>query len=252
VAMMLVLAAGALTAQSETPAKPAFDVASIKQNKSGDAALTFAVQPGGRFVATNIPLKQFIRAAYTLQLYQIDAPSWVETDRFDVVGTTERDIAATAPWTPGGKFLLVQLMMQSLLADRFQMVAHTEQRQTQGYALVADSPARAANRLAPAQTPCESNCGARTGPGTLNWRGAPLPQLAEFLSQITGRLVIDATGLSGTYDIELQWAPESQQAPTDAPSIFTALQEQLGLRLEPRRMPTTMLVIDAIERPAEN
>lgn len=140
-------------------------------------------------------------------------------------------------------------MMQSLLADRFKMVAHVEEREAQGYALVLN---RAGDRskLTPAKVPCEVNCGMRPAPGRLAARDVPLPTLAEFLAQVTGRLVVDASGLTGTFDIDLRWAPEGQpQVDVDAPSIFAALPEQVGLRLESRRAPLRVLVVDAIDRP---
>jgi uncharacterized protein (TIGR03435 family) len=87
------------------------------------------------------------------------------------------------------------------------------------------------------------------GPGTVSARGIPLAQFAEFLSDRTGQLVTDATGLSGTFDFDVQWDPKWQQAGADGPSLFTALQEQLGLRLEPRRGQIPVLVIDTIDRP---
>jgi uncharacterized protein (TIGR03435 family) len=109
---------------------------------------------------------------------------------------------------------------------------------------------RMSSKLAPAKRPCDAACGMRPGPGILAARGVPMPRLAEFLSQVTGRFVIDATGLAGTFDLELRWTPEAQLRPdSEAPSIFTALQEQLGLRLDSRRALETVLVIDSIERP---
>lgn len=235
----------ALTAQQPAPK---FDVVSVKPNKSGETALRLDVQPGGRFMAVNMPLKQFIRAAYTLQLYQIaDAPSWVDSERFDIVALTGRDLMAPIVWTPG-QYAPMQLMMQAVLTDRFKMVAHIEEREAQGYALVLRSPA-STGKLLPAKVPCVPDCGMKIASGTVSAHDVPLPQFAELLSQLTGRRVIDSTGLTGNFDFDAQWAPESQQGVSDAPSLFTALQEQLGLRLDSRRVPTPMLVIDAIERP---
>lgn len=249
-AAFVVLSTAALLAQSPRQGAPAFEVVSVKVNTSGDPSLRLDIQPGGRFVAANIPLKQFIRAAYTLQLHQIvDAPSWVDSERFDITAISDRDLSVSTPWTPGGRYAVVQLMMQSLLADRFKMASHTEERQAQGYELVLQRTG-GQSRLTPAKGPCQANCGMRPGAGTLAARGIPIPTLAEFLSQVTGRLVIDGTGLAGTFDLDLRWTPEAQLRPdSEAPSIFTALQEQLGLRLDARRAPLTVLVIDSIDRP---
>lgn len=248
--VLVALSTAPARAQSSVATDLRFDVASVKHNQSGDPSIGFEVRPGGRFVATNIPLKQLIRAAYTMQLYQIvDAPPWVDAERFDITGISDRDLNDSRPWTPGAPYLAVQLMMQSLLADRFTMVAHIEEREAQGYALVVDRSGDS-GRLTPAKVPCEVNCGMRPAPGRLAARNVPLPTLAEFLSQVTGRLVVDASGLTGTFDIDLRWAPEGQpQVDADAPSIFAAVREQVGLRLEARRAPLRVLVVDSINRP---
>jgi uncharacterized protein (TIGR03435 family) len=221
---------------------------SVKPNKSGESALRFDIQPGGRLVAVNMPLKQFIRAAYTLQLYQIaDVPGWVDSERFDISAVTERNLAAPTVWTPG-KFAPVQLMMQSVLADRFKMAAHMERRDAPTYSLVLRS--RDASKLIPGEGACPPNCGMKIAPGSLSARNVPLAQFAELLSQQTGRLVTDATGLTGGFDFEVHWTPDFVQPSTaDAPALFTALQEQLGLKLEPSRGPVDMLVVEHIESP---
>ena len=255
IAILCIASAPPLRAQSESAARPQFEVASVKPNKSGEPGLRLDIQPGGRFIAINIPLKQMIRAAYTLQLFQIvGAPAWVDAERFDVSAIADRDITVTTPWTPGGKFALVQLMLQSLLTDRFKMVVHSNTRESQVYALIVDKAEPGArDKLRSAAPDCAPSCGMRIGPGTLTARNVPLPQLAELLSQLTGRLAADATGLTGSFDMELRWSPDlQQQEATDAPSIFTALREQLGLRLETVRGPVPVLVIDSIERPTSS
>lgn len=239
-----------LRAQADSAARPQFEVASVKPNNSAEPGLRMDIPPGGRrLIAINMPLRELIRAAYTLQAFQVvGAPGWVESERFDITAVTDRDLTVTTPWTPGGRFLPVQLMVQSLLADRFKLVAHSETRESQVYALVIDQPGRrAAGKLRPAALDCAPNCGIRAGRGTMTARNVPLPQFAELLSQVNGRLTTDATGLSGNFDIDLQWSPDGQA--TDAPSIFTALREQLGLQLESRRGPISVLVVDSIQRP---
>jgi len=250
-ALVLFASAATMRAQSPDSERPRFDVASVKPNKSSEGVIRFAVQPGGRMVLTDIPVKQLIRAAYTLQLYQIvDAPSWTESERFDITGVTERELREdNVTWSPGGKYALMQLMMQSLLADRFNFRAHFEERQGQVYALMLDDKQRAAKGLAPAK-PCGADCAMQIASGTLRAPNVELPLLAELLSQLTGRPVTDATGLAGAFEINLRWTPESQEATADAPSLFTALPEQLGLRLDARRGPIRMLVIDSVERPS--
>jgi uncharacterized protein (TIGR03435 family) len=249
--VFVVLASAAIVrAQSADAERPRFDVASVKPNNNSEGVIRFAIQPGGRLVVTDIPVKQLIRAAYTLQLYQIvDAPSWTESERFDITGVTERELDDNITWSPGGKYALVQLMMQSLLADRFNFRAHFEERQGQVYGLVLDDRERAAKGLAPAKA-CGTDCGMQIGSGTLRAPNVQLPLFAELLSQLTGRPVTDETGLVGPFEINLRWTPESQEATSDAPSLFTALSEQLGLRLDARRGPMRMLVIDSVDRPS--
>jgi uncharacterized protein (TIGR03435 family) len=232
---------------SAPPTPPRFDVASVKPNRSADASMRFEAQPGRRVIIVNIPLKQLIRAAYTLQLDQIvNAPDWTDSERFDISALADRDITG-ATWMPG-QFAPMQLMIQSLLVDRFKMRSHTEKRQSQAYALVVDGSNRGATTLAPSSEHCSQNC-YRMNAGTLTWKSVPMAQFAELLSQLTGRVVTDTTGLNGTFDLQLQWSDDTHQTNTDAPSIFTAVREQLGLRLDSSRTPVDALVIDYIERP---
>jgi uncharacterized protein (TIGR03435 family) len=249
------LAAAALISWStpirSQPIPTTFEVASVKANRSGDAAMSFDIQPGGRLSATNIPLKQLIRAAYTLQLYQIvDAPAWIDSERFDVMAVADRDITIAAPWNPTAPFAPAQLMLQALLTDRFRMVARRDTREGQTYALVVDTPEDRRGTLRAAASPCVPGCGMQIGAGSLRARQVALPQVAELLSQLTGRLVSDETRLTGPFDLDLRWTPEAQAAGNgDAPSLFTAVREQLGLRLDARRGPVPVLVIESIERP---
>jgi uncharacterized protein (TIGR03435 family) len=250
--IMLIVLAWAAVAGAQSPDRPKFEVASVKPNNSGDTKMGFAVRPGGRFVAINVPVRELIRTAYMLQVFQLgDAPAWVSSERFDITAVSDRELNAPT-WEPGVAFGPLQLMMQSLLADRFNLRARHEERQGQVYALVRDE--NATEKLTPV-TPCGTDCRMpQFGPGALSARGS-LVKLAAALSQVTGRLVIDATGLVGDFQVELRWAPEPssngvfQQAATDAPSIFTALREQLGLRLESRRGSVDTLIIDSIDRP---
>ena len=238
-------------AQAPDSDRPVFDVVSVKANRSQDAAMQFDLQAGGRLVVVNIPLRQFIRAAYTLQTYQIDAPSWTDAERFDITALTTRELAGPIVWTPG-QFAPLQLMMQAVLADRFGMAAHMEDRESQGYALVVRTPPDVSGGLLPAAEACGTTCGMKIAAGSVRARRVPLRQFAELLSQLTGRLVIDATGLNGSFDFDMEWRPEPDTASggSDKPSLFTAVQEQLGLRLEPRRLPVPTLVVDSIERPS--
>ena len=262
--------------------RPAFEVASVRPNTSGDGMIRLGIQPGGRFTATNVPLRVLIRNAYQVQDFQIvDAPDWIRSERFDIVAKAEADVP---PGPIGGPPGPMQLMLQSLLAERFKLVLHTEQRELPIYALVlARSDGRLGSQLRastvdcvevikaargrgappPPLTPGERPmCGMRIGPGQLGGGGIPLDAFSGLLSQFVQRVVVDRTGLAGSFDIDLSWTPDQlpQGGPPpgapplppidpNGPSIFTAVQEQLGLKLESTRGQVDVLVIDSVARP---
>jgi uncharacterized protein (TIGR03435 family) len=249
----------------------AFEAASIKPNKSNPDIYRMQVQPGGRLVVTNAPLRSMIRNAYRLQDFQIvGGPEWVDTDRFDVVATAAGDPTQQE----------MTLMLRALLAERFQLRVHDETRELAIYGLTlgrsdgtlgpqigkasfdcasfrtSTTPAPPASR-----GPNEFNCGIRMAPGSLTGRGSSMTALAMNLSIWVNRVVLDRTGLTGDFDLDLHWTPDQLppgfpppgivMPPVDpnGPSIFTALQEQLGLKLESARGPVEVLVIDHAERP---
>ncbi len=240
-----------LAAQQAAPA--AFEVASVKRNTSGDSEGSIGPRPGG-YAATNIPLRLLIIRAYELRSFQVaGGPSWIDGERFDV---TARAPEGTSPNQ-------VFPMLRTLLAERFKLVAHIEKREQPVYALVT---ARANGRLGPrlkastlncSEQPAQSNrCemgGSFTGSGgTLKGIGQPLAVLATHVSTAVDRIVQDRTGLGGGFDFELAWSSGLKPAAgpaSELPSVFTALQEQLGLKLEPSRGPVEVLVIDSAERP---
>ncbi len=247
---------------------PSFEAASIKVNRSGIREVNFGMPPGGRFTATNAPLREIVRLAYGVSdLLIVDAPDWIRAERFDIVakadGNPERD--------------QIFLMVRSLLADRFKLVIHRESRELPQYALLRAKPDGAVGpRLRPAAADCpallaaaqkgtpipRSNrvlCGSQSRPGTIAIGGMTMDQIATGLWLQLGRVVSNRTGLEGRFDLDLDFAPEpvggavSADAPaSDAPSIFTAVQEQLGLKLESTKGPVEVLVIDRVERPTED
>jgi len=270
--------------QSQAPSAdtPAFEVASVKPNKSGDGRVMIGMQPGGRFTATNVPLRMLIRNAYQLQDAQlVGGPDWIASDRFDIMAKAEGDPPPTPPGTAGP----IQLMLRTLLADRFKLVVHNETRELPIYALVlARSDGRLGPQLRPAAVDCAAmaaargrggpppalpqpgerpTCGMRIGPGQMAGGGFPLSQFATTLSQFVQRGVVDRTGLTGNFDLDLTWTPDFQGRggppppgapdlpPIDpnGPSIFTAVQEQLGLKLDSQKGPVDVLVIDRVEQP---
>lgn len=270
-------------AQPPQTAAPAFEVASVKPNKSGDGRVMLGIQPGGRFTATNVPLRMLIRNAYLLQDSQlVGGPDWITSERFDIVAKAEGNPAPTQPGTAGP----IQLMMRTLLAERFKLTVHQDKRELPIYALVlARSDGRLGPQLRPSTVDCAAMfaargrsggpplappapgerpiCGMRIGPGQMAGGGFPLSQLTTTLSQFVQRIVVDRTGLTGNFDLDLTWTPDQMpQGPPppgapplppidpNGPSIFTALQEQLGLKLDSQRGPVDVLVIDHVEQPS--
>src|SRR5262245_19372408 len=202
------MASAASFGQSPPPPapQPAFDVASIKPNRSGERGSGSTTRSGGGYVGTNLTLHQLVTEANRLRPFQvIGGPGWIKTDRFD--------INARAPEGTTGR---PEPMLRSLLADRFKLRTHTETRQEQVYALVV---ARADGRLGPRLTPSTKECGAGASCGmslnggstsaTLSGVAQPLSRLATALSGFgVETIVVDRTGLTGNYDMELHWTPE--------------------------------------------
>ena len=218
-----------------------FEVASIKPNRSGDPSSGASRLPGGRIVVTNNTLKELVRNAYEVKSYQIvGGPGWIDSDRFDV--SAQADANANA-----GK---LRVMMQFLLADRFKLKLHRETRTLPAYALVV---AKNGSKL---QTAGDggSSLSIFRNRGAISAKTASMAQLANGLSNLLDRPVLDMSGLGGSFDFELHFEPFETQPAVDTPrtSIFTALEEQLGLKLESRMSPIEILVIDQASPPTEN
>ena len=246
-------AAVAIRAQS-----PSFEVASIKRNVSVGQLSSVNGQPGGRITVTNHSLHSIVRQTNRVQSYQIvGGPDWVDQDRWDIVAKGEGD--------PPFEQLLA--MMQTLLADRFKLVTHHETREMPIYALIlarADgrlgpqvkastvdcaaiaAAARAQGGTAPPPPGAGPRCGININNSRLRMSAQLMTDLARNLSIVTDRMVVDKTGLTGIFDLELQWND------TDGPSLVTAVQEQLGLKLDAQRGPVDVLVIDSAEPPTED
>ena len=239
--------------------KPTFEVAAIKRNTSVEPGGTLGLLPGGRFRALNFPARALVGVAYrTMPPRQLDksqiigAPDWMETDRYDINAKILPDLAATID-APGRDPNLMPKLLQSLLEDRFELKMHYEQREIPVFALVlAKKDGTLGPNLKASTVDCEKDrakCRMQFLPGHVVMVATTMETLATSLSNPSGRLVFDHTALSGKFDIDLEWADETG---SDKPSIFAAVQEQLGLKLESTRQSVDVVVIDHVERPTED
>ncbi|HVG54875.1 MAG TPA: TIGR03435 family protein [Vicinamibacterales bacterium] len=241
--------------RAQTPAT--FEVASVKANKSGANQVTINWQGGVTLI--NVPLRAIVQFAYNINTPSrlVGYPDWTNVERFDIQARAPEGMNGVEQMRP---------MLQALLADRFKLVAKLEKRELQSYALVK---ARADGKLGPNIKPAEKPCVGPRGEAPLGIQcvqggagggaraiGIPIGQLAPMISLLVGRPVVDRTGLTGIYDLELKFSGDrvdgALPADPSAPSIFTALQEQLGLKLEAERELAEVLVIERIERATEN
>jgi uncharacterized protein (TIGR03435 family) len=252
----------------------------VKPNRSSEAAFGFDIPTPRRFTATNVPLRDIVRFAHNVDDTRlVGGPDWIRNERFDIVASAERDIPT---WTPAGPPAALLSMVRSLLAERFHVTSHREMRERPVYNLVivrgnrtlgprarastVDCASMLASRSAPAPaSPSDAPiCGMRIGPGQMLLGGVPLSHFATVLTPFAQRIVIDRTGLTGAFNLELSWTPPGRMPtappPADAPplppidrngaSLFAAIQEQLGLKLEPSRAPVEVVVIDSVDRPS--
>jgi len=241
----------------------AFEVASIKRNNDSVGITMMGIAPGGRFVARNVPLRDLIAYAHgnsdpfiplpTSRV--IGGPDWVDRERFDIEAVPNASGTRPGP-------LQVMEMLRSLLTERFRLAARREQRELPVFMLTV---ARADGTLGPnlrrstggCSLPAEkragpSSCGMQRRRGYIEAHGMTIGDIVVHgLSGNLDRPVIDKTGLIGEFDWTLEWGAEQGADNADplGPSMFTAIQEQLGLKLEPARGPVDVLVIDAVERP---
>jgi bla regulator protein BlaR1 len=256
----VILATGTLVhAQQQSTPRQAFEVASIKPGDPNSQMFRIGSMPGGRFAANNASLSLLIQTAYDVRSHQISGgPNWLDSAKYDI--DAKPDSAAPIPAGPAGGPQM-RSMLRSLLEERFKLKLHRELREEPTYELVV---ARGGPKLQQAtESLKQERRGLRMGRGQLTGTAAPVSILVNQLSQQLGRSVVDKTGLAGQYDFDLKWTPEfgqSQFGPADAgpspdpagPSIFTAIQEQLGLKLESTKSPVDVLIIDSAERPSEN
>jgi uncharacterized protein (TIGR03435 family) len=256
-----ILGTAGLAAQA--PGGAVYSAVTVKVNRSTETGASYIGRPGGGVTIRNNTLRNIVRLAYGLTPSQVvEGPDWIDRTRFDIV--------AVADSNPSGDDRAA--MARNMLADRFKLAVRKEMRPLPVYALV---PVRQDGRLGPSLKPSPATdcprylssrmayslgaggppqCGMENVPGTLRGGAARMPDVASALSAFADRLIVDKTGLTGAFDLELSYSmPFSQgAAAADRPSLFAAVQEQLGLKLDPQVSAVEVLVIDRAEMPTED
>ena len=269
----LAAAIASASTYGQAPAGAAFEVASVKRNRSSDTRIRFEMPPDS-LTATNVPLRFAVRQAYRLpEARVLGGPSWVDTDRFDIVAKASAGAGKTSDD--------IRAMLRTLLADRFGLLQHTEKREMAVYSLRL---ARADGQLGPNLRRSAIDCagqGSRMVAGrvqcgilvsqapasaSLRGGGSTIVEFVRLFGDFLDRPLLDETGLQGTFDFELQFAALRSALPgatvpgglgaapsaDDIPNIFTAVQEQLGLRLDPHAGVAEVLVIERVSEPTED
>ena len=239
-------------------ANPAFEVATIKPSDPAKPEQIITLR-GAEVITTNVTVHALINLAYWLHPKQLTGgPAWTESEKFDMTGKPD------APGQPNVDQM--KMMIQKLLADRFQLKFHFEKRELPVYAVRL---AKTGAKITKSQDDPKGIPGwnfGRTASGmTITFRNSPMSQFTAVLQNSTDRPVVDQSGLSGRYDFTLTFTPDAAQAallggppppagdnPDAAPDLFAAFQQQLGLKLEPTRAPVDVMVIDKVEKPSEN
>ena len=263
----IVLHMDRLQAQERASELPRFDVASVKENTSGDGIVVGQSQKG-LVTIRGYSVTELIRQAYRVQEFQVaGGPDWMNAMRFDIQAVYPADVAERRE---RGR---EDLMLRALLEERFKLAVHKETRQRPVFALVVAKPGTPGSQLRRSSADCSKpnpDCGGWIGPGYLRQRGKTMAEIAEEFSKLTNtgsslnRLVVDRTGLDGRFDMDLRFTPEFippmpggrpewlPEIDPNGPSIFAAVQEQLGLKLDAQQGPVEVLVIDRVERPTED
>ncbi len=277
--LMTVLLAAALAQGQQNPDPapgPAFEVATVKPAAPDARGRFFSPGPGGGIKITNMPLKDMIEFAWSVQPFQVSGgPAWIDSTPYDIVAKPETKPSQSE----------LPVMLQGLLADRFRLRVHHETKEMPIYALVlarkdgkpgpdlVESKEGGCQKVDPTHPPAPPQPGAppprycgqmMISPIGLTVISHTIAELTPLLSRMLGRTVVDETGLKGNFDISLAVTPDAFRAPsaqspgdnpaTDsaAPSIFTAFQERLGLKFESKKGPVEVIVIDKAEKPSEN
>ena len=218
---------------------PVFEVASVRLAEAGVKGMNIRRDPAGGISAWNVNLRTLIVLAYNIQDFQLSGgPRWMAAQRYDVIAKAPAGVQKSDTWP----------MLRALLAERFHLVVHRETRESAVYEL---SVAKGGLKIHPAtRLQGEADDWCRQGSGHLQCYMMPMANLALTLSGTLKRRVVDRTGVEGKFDLVLDWAPDN--AAGDGPSIFTAIQELLGLRLEAAKGPVEMVVVDGAEKAEGN
>jgi len=291
VLIVLGIAVVAIPIFSQAPggSRPSFEVATVKPGDPGQRGSSIMNQPGGRLVIRGMPLLGLITFAYRVRTFQVSGgPGWISTDRWDMEARAEEgsippQTGIPDPNTPDP----MALRLQSLLEDRFQLKIHRETKDFPIYELSIakggskmklsedQTPYKPPERGAPPPPPMQPGgtmprFSFRTGRGSMEAVAMDIANIVQSFSSQLGRTVVDKTGLKGLYDLKLQWTPDApvqggpgglagpggpEAAPPidpNGPSIFTAIQEQLGLKLDSTKGPVDVLVVDSVQKPTEN
>lgn len=234
--------------------QPVFETASIKMTepKGGGGHSHENDDPG--MLRGSMTLKSFIMTAYNLQPYQVTGgPNWIDSTTYEILAKLEQ--ADVAPAKNLGAEPPLHIALQSLLAERFQLKFHRETKDLPAFAMAV---AKSGFKLK--ESTAKTGCGADSAPGpgrTVNARCIDMESVRRFLGRQVDRPVFDRSKIQGRYDFTLQWMPENLRdvGSTDQPalpSLFTALEEQLGIKIEAIKAPVEVLIIDSAERPSEN
>ena len=257
-------ATGNACAQTSAPA-PAYTYDVVSIHKSDPAAVNVHISPGpqGGLRTENTTPLVLLTVAYDVQTYQIiGAPGWVSADHFDVMFTPDKADTTPGPGASLKEFQSYlkrnQQRLQAVLRDRFGLVFRAETRELPIYSLIQ---AKGGNKLPPHDATKRGPSIQTNGRGQITGTGVTMEFLAQQLSMQMGRPVRDETGLTAEYDFKLDWTPDTAPSANSVdtlsnagtgPSLFTAMTDQLGLRLESAKGPVQVYVVEKIERPSEN
>ena len=229
---------------------PTYEVVSVRPSKSVDG-MQISLEPNGLSAGSTTLFRLIFNAYHIRPSDDIPGlPAWAKTAEFDVEAKMDDDLAAALKKLSSEEAQKKRaLMLRALLADRFKLRVHYETRERPIYSLLI---AKGGPKLKEA-TGVDDGGGSWWGRGNIKIQRGPIESLAFCLSDVLGREVKDNTGLHGRYDVQLNWTPDERQGEGEAgPTIFTALREQLGLKLVPAKGPVEVLVVDHAEKPSEN